>query len=97
MDELLTLIQRAYDGMAWVETRRTVFCGVRSVGYREFYAAHAADFLPECVFVLADYLDYEGETLASYDGVLYRILRTYRTGQALELTVARASLEEEES
>lgn len=73
---------------------RIVFCGVRSVGHTEFYEAHAQDFHPELVIVLADYLDYEGETLVAYNGQRYRVLRTYRTGQELELTCERASVED---
>jgi hypothetical protein len=44
--------------------------------------------------VLEDYLDYNGETLVKYGADLYRVIRTYRTGQELELTVGRASAEE---
>jgi hypothetical protein len=34
-----------------------------------------------------DYLDYEGETLVEYLGQRYRVLRTFRTGQELELVL----------
>lgn len=96
MNELLTLIKRTWENGEHRESVRTVFCGVRSVRYREFYASYATDYHPELVFVLADYLDYDGETLAEYQGQRYRILRTYRTGLALELTAERAPREEEE-
>ena len=86
MDELLVLIKG--------DTRRTVFCGVRSIGQKEFYEAQAVDFYPEIKFVLADHLDYEGERLVEYKGQLYSVLRTFRTGQELEIVVARASAEE---
>ena len=86
MNEIITLIEG--------DSRREVFCGLRSVGHSEFYEAHATEYHPELKFVLADYFDYEGETLVKYAGVLYRVIRTYRTGQELELTVGRASAEE---
>lgn len=86
MNEVITLIEG--------ESRREVFCGLRSVGHTEFYEAHAVDYHPELKFVLADYLDYEGETLVKYRSDLYRVIRTYRTGQELEITVGRASAEE---
>jgi hypothetical protein len=73
---------------------RDVFCSVRSIGMREFYQANATDFHPEVKFVLADYLDYAGETMAIHDGQLYRILRTYRTGIELELTAEKAAAED---
>lgn len=94
MNEALTLISRVWSGNDWTETTRDVLCGVRNVGYREFYEANATDFHPEMKFVLADYLDYQNETLCKYNGTTYRILRTYRTGQEIELTAERAADEE---
>ena len=76
------------------DSRREVFAGLRSVGHTEFYEAYALDLHPELKFVLSDYLDYEGETLVKYGADLYRVVRIYRTGQEMELTVARASAEE---
>jgi hypothetical protein len=75
-------------------SRREVFCSLRSIGHTEFYEAYATEYRPELKFVLSDYLDYEGETLVKHGAELYRVLRTYRTGQELELTVGRASAEE---
>jgi hypothetical protein len=77
-----------------VETKREVFCGFRSIGMKEFYSANSTDYRPELKLVLADHLDYNGETLADYNGTRYRILRTYRAGQELELTLERAPAEE---
>lgn len=89
MNEILSLIQP--DG-----SPREVFCGLRSVTRSEFYQANATGYKPELVFILADYYDYNGETLVDYDGQRYRVIRTYRTGQALELVVTKASAEEAE-
>lgn len=95
MNEVVTLIP--VDG----GDPRVVLCGVRSIGMREFYQANASDFHPEVKFVLADYLDYSSERLVKYEGDLapagvYRILRTYRTGQELELTAELAPVEDGE-
>ena len=68
---------------------REVFCYVQSVGQKEFYQAQALGLKPEIKFVLADYLDYEGETQILYDGQRYRVLRTYRAGQELEIVCYR--------
>ena len=92
MNEVLTLIRRT-PGTDEI-SKREVFCSLRSVGMREFYQAHALDIHPEAVFVLADHLDYQGETLADHDGHRYHVLRTYRKGQELELVVVSASAEE---
>lgn len=87
MSEVLTLMAEDF-------SRREVFAELRSVGQSEFYQAQTTNYRPEIKFVLADYLDYEGEAVAIFDGQVYRIVRTYRSGLALELTAERASLEE---
>lgn len=86
MNEVLTLISG--------EAGREVFCRMASIGQREYYEAQAVDVYPECKFILADYLDYDNERLCEYGGQRYRVLRTYRTGQELEIVVTRASAEE---
>lgn len=91
MNDVAILIKREYSKD---DIKREVLCGFRSIGMKEFYAANGTDFHPEAKLVLADYLDYNGETLADYNGQRYRIIRTYRTGQELELTLERAPQEE---
>lgn len=86
MNEILTLLSEA--GV------RDVFCRVASIGMREFYEASARDFYPEMKFIIADYLDYNDEQVAKHNGKYYRVLRTYRTGQELEIVATRASAEE---
>ena len=94
MNEILTLITvtqhtDAYGDQATTETSREVFAKLGSIGMKEFYQAHAVGLQPELKFVLADYLDYNDEPLVEHNGQRYRVLRTYRTGQELELTVYR--------
>ena len=99
MNELLTLVGRvlAADGYTVAEeTRRDVFCRLASIGQTEFYQAQATDLRPELKFILRDYLDYAGEYLCIYDGDWYKVLRTYRAGQELEIVVQRAAPEEVE-
>lgn len=92
---VLTLIQQTtggsddYGDPVTQETTREVLGKLGSVGQTEFYQAHSAGLKPELKFVLSDYLDYEGETLVEYEGQRYRVLRTYRSGQELELTLYR--------
>lgn len=94
MNSILSLIQQTpsvdvYGDTVLTETARDVFCGLRSIGQKEFYQAHAVGLQPEIKFVLADYLDYNDETLVAYNGQRYRVLRTYRAGQELELVCYR--------
>lgn len=77
------------------ETSRQVFCRQISIGQTEFYQAHANGLKPELKLVIADYLDYEGEQLIDYtpkgqaEQQRFRILRTFTSGQSLELVVSR--------
>lgn len=94
MVEILTLIQKAQDVDDYgdpiiTENTREVFANLGSIGQKEFYQAHAVGLQPELKFVLADYLDYDDEPLVEHNGQRYRVLRTYRKGQELELTVYR--------
>lgn len=94
MNDIMTLIatttsEDEYGDPVVTQTRREVFCDVVSIGQKEFYQAQAVGLQPEVKFVLADHLDYEGEQLVEYDGQLLRVLRTYRTGHALEIVCYR--------
>ena len=94
MNDILTLIQQTqtvddYGDTVTAETSRQVFCKVGSIGQKEFYQAHAVGLQPEVKFILADHLDYNNESLVEHNGTRYRVLRTYRAGQELELTVYR--------
>ena len=73
-----------------VETPRNVFCGVASVGMRETYEAMASGYAPEIKLVLSDYAEYQGERKCLFEGVRYRILRTYvRDDYQIELVLER--------
>ena len=94
MADVLTLIRQSfsvddYGDPVITETSREVFGVQMSIGQKEFYQAHAVGLQPEIKFKLADYLDYENETLVEHEGQRYRVLRTYRAGQELEITCYR--------
>lgn len=94
MNKVLTLIKQTrgvdeYGDPVISQSARDVFAELYSVGQQEFYQAHAVGLKPELKFLLPDYLDYEGEMLAEYEGTRYHVLRTYRKGQQLELTLSQ--------
>lgn len=94
MTDIISLISQSettdiYGDPVITETTKTVFCGVSSIGMKEFYQANASGFKPEIKFILADYLDYNDEKFISYDSKRYRVLRTYRNGHELEITCYR--------
>ncbi len=91
MNDVISLVASAqsvddYGDPVCRETSRQVFCEVASIGQKEFYQAHATGLKPEIKFRLADYLDYQDEKIVLYAGKRYRVLRTYRSGQMLEIT-----------
>lgn len=79
--------------VTYTETQRWVYADAPSVGQSEFYQAAAAGLKPELKFVLQDWLDYGGEKTVRYcpygsaEYREYTVLRTYRNGNRLELTV----------
>lgn len=75
------------------ETPRQVFCSVRSVGMSEAYQAMSNGLRPDFVFLLSDYGDYNGEKICEYNGVRYRVVRSYRRNQGIELTVEEATID----
>lgn len=92
--EVLTLVSVShtvdlYGDLVATETTRDVFCEVASIGEKEFYQAQAVGLQPTLKFILADYLEYEDEPVVKYNGERFRVLRTFRNGQELEITVIR--------
>lgn len=75
------------------ETQKQVFCTVRSVGMSEAYQAMSNGLHPQFVFILSDYADYGGEKVVIYNGKRYRVIRTYRQNQGMELTVEEATID----
>lgn len=68
-----------------VRTEREVFSDIKSIGQSEFYQAQAVGLKPEIKFVLADYYDYSNEKIIDYNGIDYRVIRTYRNNNEIEL------------
>lgn len=68
---------------------REVFAKIKSVGMKEKYEALAVGLQPELVFILPDYYEYDDESLIEYEGKIYDVIRTYRTGRQLEVVVSR--------
>lgn len=75
------------------ETQKQVFCSVRSVGMNEAYQAMSNGLHPQFVFVLTDYADYSDEKIVLYNNKRYRVVRTYRQNQGIELTVEEVTID----
>lgn len=95
--KLITAIKKGNQYGDSIETtsEREVFAQVKSIGQAEFYQAKAIGMKPEIKFVLADYLEYQGETKLKYQDYgeseekEYAIIRTFRKGNELEIVCKR--------
>lgn len=68
-------------------TDKQVFAQLRSIGQSEFYQAQADGLKPTMKFVLADYYDYGDQKEVVYNSKVYKVLRTYRDHNKIEITV----------
>jgi len=77
------------------ETTRDVFACLKSITQSEFYQSAAVGMKPEIKFVIPDFLDYANEKIVRYSPYgssevsEFRVLRTYRDGNRMELVCTR--------
>lgn len=68
------------------QERRTILCNELSVYGADFYRGASVGLKPELVLEIHDF-EYQGEKQVIYKEKLYEVLRTYDTGDYIELTV----------
>lgn len=68
---------------------RKVFVEVGSVGMSETYEARSVGLSPELRFVIRIAEDYRNERRLRYKDVEYKIVRTYMSGDGIELYAER--------
>lgn len=75
------------------ETRRKVYCTVRSASYNDILVSKSEGLRPELVFRLTHDFEYKGEKICEFNGVKYNIDRTYISGDQdwIELTCSRGN------
>ena len=98
-NEIIKLISETntvdeYGDTVTVETERTIFAQVKSIGQNEFYQAQAVGLKPEIKFLISDFVDYQNEKKLKYTPFggteeVYTVLRTYRTRYNLEIVCKR--------
>lgn len=74
---------------------RTVLCEVRSVYASDFFAAAHAGLRPAAVLILSNFADYEGERVVKVGDDTFTVIRRYRDGDRLELTLEERTGEPE--
>lgn len=77
------------------ETRTMCYCRVNSVTRNEFYRARENGIEPKLVFVLSEYADYNGEKIVIFRDKRYRVIRSYVSHHAVELTVGEITADAE--
>lgn len=83
------IIEDDYGNQSKAYDFKEVFADVKSVSQSEFYTASQSGFKPSFKMILPDYYEYDEEDTVKYNGVLYHIIRTFRNGLELELTVEK--------
>ena len=63
------------------------FAKLKSIGQTEFYQAQANGLKPELKFVLADFLEYEGQEEVIYNNFRYKVLRTFKPEDKNEIEI----------
>lgn len=74
---------------SFTPTNTEVFAEVRSVGMKESYEAMSVGLHPEIVFRLNNEADYDGQRQVIWRNVTYKVIRTYVSGDGIELTCER--------
>ena len=65
------------------------FVNVKSIGYREFYEAHASGYKPEIMLEMSSF-SYNMQEYILFNNVVYKVIRTYQKGlDKIELTLQR--------
>lgn len=91
-DNVVTLIKEkivGYDdeGNQKRETEELeIYCNESSVYSRDFYSANNIGLKPECVLSI-NCFEYDGQKKVVYKNQLFEVLRTYKRGNEIELTV----------
>lgn len=73
------------------ETKKMCYCRINSVTRNEFYKAKENGIEPIYAFVISEYADYNGEKIVEFRDKRYRVIRSYVTDHAVELTVGEAT------
>lgn len=66
----------------------TTYCKFKSVTRNEFYQATSVGYIPSMILEVREE-DYEGQSMCEYDNVVYHILKEYRKGTIVELTLTK--------
>lgn len=86
VDEVETEEMDKYGDKIAETVTKEIFAEVLSIGMQEFYQAQTDGYKPEIKFLISDYFDYDNQKEVIYGDYRYKVLRTYRKGNGLEIT-----------
>lgn len=72
-----------------------IYCNVKSIGQTEFYQATTVGYKPE-IKIEAKLIDLSGATHFKYNDVIYKILRTYKKEDLVELVLSAMVVKNEQ-
>lgn len=68
------------------ESRKEIYCNVKSISRSEFYNASTAGLKPSLIFSI-HLFEYNNEIKVEFNGVIYNVIRTYMvSADEIELT-----------
>lgn len=67
-------------------TESRIFCNVKSIGQNEFYQAQTAGLRPE-IKIETKLIDLTDVTHVKLGGTIYKVLRTYKKQDLIEITL----------
>lgn len=71
-------------------TDKQVYVIPRGVYHSEFYSAAQLGIMPSLTLIISNRLDYDGEKIVEYEGVLYDVIRTDWTAKSDEISLTLA-------
>ena len=90
MKETKTLDSKKRPKVTYTES--LFYCNVKSIGQTEFYQSAAVGFKPE-IKLETKLLDLTGATHVRYNNIVYKILRTYKKIDIIELVLTSTVVE----
>ena len=86
IEEIETEEEDDYGNTKCKKVKSEVFCNEKSISRNEFYSASVQDLKLSYILTIHDF-EYENQDKVIYKGKELYILKTYKTGEYLELTV----------
>lgn len=90
MEEVTTLDSKYRPKISYTET--LFYCNEKSIGQSEFYQSASVGFKPE-IKLEAKLIDLTNITHVKYNDIIYKILRTYKKEDIVELVLTSTVVE----